>query len=63
MTFKNAPSKRSVMVWVYKTDKIQDVGKMLQIYLTVYIITVFIYIFYALNSILLSFKAFLAFDH
>lgn len=39
VTFKNAQSKRSVMVCVYKIDKIQDVGEMLQIYLAVYIIT------------------------
>lgn len=48
------------MVCVCKTDKIQDVGEMLQMsYLAVFIIAVFI----CIKLCLVSFKEFLAFDH
>lgn len=60
VTLKNAQSKRFLMVCVHKTDRIQDVGEMLQMsYLAVFTTNVFI----CIKCCLESFEEFLVFDH
>lgn len=51
LTLKNTQSKRCLMVCVHQTDRIQDVGEMLQVsYLAVFTTAVFICIKRCLES-------------